>query len=107
MMMAMWWVFKIARAYCKRVGQRIGVCRARCGELQAEEAAPDVLWCGSKFCNLTLVSLFSQASRSQEATQESTTPHLLKLDACDRAILLTFVGVFAKFELCVYIYLSM
>jgi len=60
-----------------------------------------------KFCNLTLVSLFVQASRSQEDTQESTTPHLLKFDACDWTILLTFVGVFAKFKLCVYIYLSM
>ena len=60
-----------------------------------------------KFCNLTLVSLFVQASRSQEDTQESTTPHLLKHDACDWAILLTFVGVFVKFKLCVYIYLFM
>ena len=54
-----------------------------------------------KFCNLTLVSVFAQASRSQEDTQESTTPHLLKFDACDWTILLTFVGVFAKFKLCV------
>jgi len=46
MAMAMWWVFKIVRASCKRVGQRIGVCRARCGQMQAEEDAPDVLWCG-------------------------------------------------------------
>jgi len=47
MAMAMWWVFKIASACCKRVGQRIGVYRAMRGPLQAEEAAPDVLWCCS------------------------------------------------------------
>jgi len=82
------------------------VCAERC-VAQAEEAAPDMLGCRArKFRNLAQVSLFAQAYRSQEDTRESTT-HLLKLDACDRAILLTSVGVFAKFELCVYIYLSM
>jgi hypothetical protein len=47
-----------------------------------------------KFRNLSCVSLFEQASRSQEETQESTTPHLLKLGACDSAIasVTTFVG---------------
>jgi len=55
---------------------------------------------------VTLVSLFVQASRSQEDTQESTTPHLLNFDTCDRAILLTSVGVFAKSKSCV-LYLFM
>jgi len=36
-----------------------------------------------KFYNFIFVSLFTQASRSQEDPQESTTPHLLKLDASD------------------------
>jgi len=50
-----------------------------------------------KFRNLIFVSLFAQASRSQEETQESTTPHLLELGACDSAIAIvpTFVGMFA------------
>jgi hypothetical protein len=50
-----------------------------------------------KFRNLTFFSLFAQASRSQEETQESTTPHLLKFGAYDSAIasVLTFVGIFA------------
>jgi len=48
-----------------------------------------------KFRNLTFFSLFAQASRSQEDTQEGTTPHLLKLDARDSSILPNFVGVFA------------
>jgi len=57
-----------------------------------------------KFCHLTLVSLFAQASRSQEDTQESTT-HLLKLDACGRAILLTSVGVcWAGYTWCISTY---
>ena len=51
-----------------------------------------------KFRNLTFVSLFAQAFRSQEETQESTTPYLLKLSACDSAIasLPTFVGMFVS-----------
>ena len=88
-----------------------GVCS------QVWPTAPDMLGWGRlyqicwgvvarKFRNLTWVSVFAQASRSQEDTQESTT-HLLKLEAYDRAILLTSVSVFAKFKLCVYIYLSM
>jgi len=50
-----------------------------------------------KFSNLTFVSLFAQASRSQEETQECTIPHLPKLGACDSAIasVPTFVGMFA------------
>ena len=66
--------------------------------LKAEKAAPDVLGCGvRKFRNLIFVSLFAQAFRSQEETQESTTPYLLKLSACNSAIasVLTFVGMFA------------
>ena len=50
-----------------------------------------------KFRNLTFVLLFAQASRSQEETQEITTPHILKLGACDSAIasVPTFADVFA------------
>jgi len=45
--------------------------------------------------HLTFVSLFAQASRSQEETQASTRPHLLKVGACDSAIasVPTFVGM--------------
>jgi len=68
--------------------------------LKAEKVAPDVLGCGStQFRNLTFkfASLFAQAFRSQEDTQESTTPYLLKLSACDSACASVpiFVGMFA------------
>ena len=100
----MWWVFKIARACYKRVVQRVGVCRQVWPTKKLHLICWDVV--AHNFRNLTLVSLFAQASRSQEDAQESRT-HLLKLDACDRAILSTFVDVFAKSKLCLYVHLSM
>jgi len=39
-----------------------------------------------KFRYLTFVLLFAQASRSQEETQASTRPQLLKIGTCDSAI---------------------
>jgi len=59
-----------------------------------------------KFRNLLFVSLFAQAFRSQEETQESTTPYLLKLGACDSAItsVPTCVGMFACIQIvCIYL----